>query len=240
MSEQVQASYLSLNGGAMLYDARLGGDPGADWFDVSRWRGQGRVVGQAGAGRGSVWFVESGQGVWALRHYCRGGLVSRLISDHYIWLNEERTRSFQEWRLLAELRARSLPVPAPVAARYLRRGPFYRADLITAFVDAPSFQTLMLDNRLNAAIWHEVGKVLRRFHDEGVYHADLNIRNMLVDADGEVCLLDFDRGRRRAPGAWSKQNLQRLERSIQKICRITGARFDAAGWQSQLAGYNAA
>jgi 3-deoxy-D-manno-octulosonic acid kinase len=240
VAEAVKPAYLPLAGGAMLYDAALGGNPGAGWFDLPGWRAQGRVVGQAGAGRGSVWFIQSDQGVWALRHYCRGGLVSRLINDHYVWLGEQRTRSFQEWRLLAELRDLSLPVPAPVAARYTRRGPFYRADLITAFVDAPSLQTLMLDERLNESIWHGVGQVLRRFHDAGVYHADLNIRNMLVGADGEVCLLDFDRGRRREPGAWRQQNLQRLERSIHKICRITGARFDAAGWRSLLAGYHAA
>jgi 3-deoxy-D-manno-octulosonic acid kinase len=236
----IQSAYLPVTGGAVLYDAALQSEPGDHWFDVGAWQERQGVVGRAGAGRGSVWFVESDDGVWALRHYCRGGLVSRLIDDHYLWLGEERTRSFQEWRLLVRLRELGLPVPAPVAARYLRRGPLYRADLITAFVDAPSFQNLMLEGGLTDTIWFRVGEVLRRFHEAGIYHADLNIRNMLVGPGEQVCLLDFDRGRHREQGPWQQRNLQRLERSMHKICAITGASFDARGWQQLLDGYQSA
>ena len=181
--------------------------------------------------------MDSIEGTWALRHYCRGGLVSRLINDQYLWLGEERTRSFCELRLLAQLRDRGLPVPPPIGAAYQRHGPFYRADLVTGYIDAPSFQTLMLSNQLTGATWERVGRVVRRFHDAGVYHADLNIRNMLVRADGQVFLLDFDRGRLRPQGGWARQNLDRLERSIHKICATTDARFDAAGWRCLLDGY---
>ena len=191
----------------MIYDGALTSAPGAAWFEEQSWRQANAIVGQADAGRGNVWFVQSPDGVWALRHYRRGGFVSRLINDQYLWLGEARTRSFREWRLLAELMGQGLPVPPPVAARYQRAGPFYRADLITGFVDAPSLQTLMLEQRLNDAGWQRVGLVLRRFHDAGVYHADLNIRNILVRADGEVFVLDFDRGALRPPGPWAAQNL---------------------------------
>ena len=224
----------------MLYDGELTGSAGEHWFDPQAWRSRDGIVGQASAGRGYVWFVASPDGTWALRHYCRGGLVSRLIDDQYLWLGEARTRSFQEWRLLAELRQRGLPVPRPIAAAYRRSGPFYRADLITGYIDAPSFQTLLLDDSLTVATWREVGRVLRRFHDAGVYHADLNIRNMLVREDGQVFVLDFDKGRLRAPGKWARDNLARLERSIHKICATTGASFDAPGWQQLLVGYGQA
>ena len=224
--------------GAILYDAALSTKPSEAWFDVNAWRERDAVVGQAGAGRGAVWFLNSDDGVWALRHYRRGGFVAQLIMDHYLWLGEDRTRSFQEWRLLAELRELGLPVPVPVAARYQRRGPFYRADLITGFIaDAPSFQTLFLGERLTDSIWYSTGRIVRRFHDAGVYHDDLNIRNILVGADGQVFLLDFDKGRRRTPAAWGRQNLARLERSLHKICRIKDKDFDARGWQLLLDGY---
>ena len=236
----IQANYLRTGTGAVLSDAALSGDPNESWFHPESWQAGNSVVGQAGAGRGSVWFLDSADGVWALRHYCRGGLVARLIDDHYLWLGEERTRSFREWRLLAELCELGLPVPAPVAARYQRRGPCYRADLITSYIaDAPSFETLFLDQRLTDSIWYQAGQVVRRFHDAGVYHADLNIRNMLVRADGEIFLLDFDKGRRRPAGTWAQQNLARLERSLRKICLLTGAVFDPRGWQLLLEGYAA-
>jgi 3-deoxy-D-manno-octulosonic acid kinase len=234
----VQAAYQPLGDGAMIYDGALTSAPGAFWFEEVSWRHANAIVGEAGDGRGNVWFVQSPDGVWALRHYRRGGIVSRLIDDQYVWLGEARTRSFREWRLLAELSGQGLPVPPPVAARYQRWGPFYRADLITGFVDAPSLQTLMLEQRLSAGGWQRVGRVLRRFHDAGVYHADLNIRNILVRADGEVFVLDFDRGELRPPGPWAAQNLSRLERSIHKICRYTGAVFDSAGWQALMDGYH--
>ena len=66
-----------------------------------------------------------------LRHYRRGGAVARLSGDAYLWTGAGRTRSFAEWRLLRQLRRWDLPVPRPIAARYVRQGLAYRADLIT-------------------------------------------------------------------------------------------------------------
>ena len=40
---------------------------------------------------------------WVLRHYYRGGPIGRLLDDQFLWLGEDRTRCFREWRLLARL-----------------------------------------------------------------------------------------------------------------------------------------
>src|SRR5512145_1497437 len=86
----------------------------------------------ARGGRGTVAFVRNASGdAWVLRHYRRGGFVAKLRDDAYLWTGQSRTRSFAEWRLLRRLRDWGLPVPKPVAARYLRDGLSYRADLIT-------------------------------------------------------------------------------------------------------------
>ena len=45
------------------------------------------------------------------------------------------TRSFAEWYLTYHLHRAGLPVPAPIAARYVRHGLFYRADLITQRIE---------------------------------------------------------------------------------------------------------
>ena len=66
-----------------------------------------------------------------LRHYHRGGLVSLLSSDQYIWRGEELTRPFAEWSITYRLHRAGLPVPAPIAARYSRHGRTYRGDIIT-------------------------------------------------------------------------------------------------------------
>src|SRR5688572_14490411 len=155
-------------------------------------------------GRGAVWFVRGEFGSGVLRHYRRGGLIARINGDRYLWQDEEATRGFREFRLLATLLARGLPVPAPLVAGYRRYGLYYRADLLTALI--PQAQTLA--QRLkhgwpDLATWRQIGATLASFHAAGAYHADLNAHNVMLDDAGGVWLIDFDRGELRAPvWAW--------------------------------------
>jgi 3-deoxy-D-manno-octulosonic acid kinase len=77
---------------------------------------------------------------------------------------------------------------------------------------------------LDAEDWRAVGRCIRRFHDAGVYHADLNAHNVLL-AGSVVYVLDFDRGRYRAPGTWQAANLARLRRSLDKLARQSKSFF---------------
>ena len=225
-------------GWAMLYDAALVEGPAADWFDPRRWAG--KVAGHAGRGRGTVLFVDAPPGQWALRRYRRGGLAGRVVADRYPWLGEERTRSFREWRMLAHLHAAGLPVPRPVAAMWRRSRLCYTADLAT--VRIPGAAPLSARLATGAVVdWHRIGRTLQTFHAVGACHADLNAHNILLDEGGAPWLLDFDRGRLRAPGAWQDRNLQRLERSLRKIAAAREVpQFSAAGWAELRAGYEEA
>ena len=130
----------------------------------------------------------------------------------------KRTRSFREIRLLAELRNRKLPVPPPVAACYRRGLLTYSAALITERLPgARTLAEMLAAGRVDDTHWAEIGRCLRRFHDAGAQHADLNAHNIMLGENGEVWLLDFDRGRLRAPGSWSARVLDRLARSLAKI-----------------------
>jgi len=210
-------------------------------FDPEWWRESGRLTGAAD-GRGASVFLDAGETGWVLRHYRRGGVVAHLVEDRYIWAGLERTRAFAEWRLLAAMRDRGLPVPAPVAARVVRRGAAYRADLITARL--PGVETL--DERLTRTplpdeSWRRLGATLARFHLAGVYHHDLNARNIMVGQDDGFHLIDFDRGRMRRPGRWRKRNLQRLHRSLTKLAGLADAfHWTADDWSALIAGYEAA
>ena len=190
-------------------------------FSPAYWRQHGGVVGEA-PGRGTSLFVQAGSQQWVLRHYRRGGLIGRVIRDRYLWTGLERTRAFRELRLTAELHARGLPVPPPVAACVWRHGLSYRAALITVRLAG----TRALAERLadaDATLLERVGASIARFHAAGLDHVDLNARNLLVDAADQVWLIDLDRCRLRPPGAWQAANLDRLARSLAKFDAPPGA-----------------
>ena len=228
--------------GAMLADrAALGNPRGAaleGLFEPSYWAGRGELV-EVEGGRGSAWFIATSPNQWALRHYRRGGFIARLSSDRYAWAGERRVRAFAEWRLLEVLTRRGLPVPRPVAARYRRRGIFYRCDLITQRIEgARPLSAVLKSGPLDDGSWREVGAAVGRLHAAGADHADLNAHNILLDAAGAVSVIDFDRGRLRAPGAWTSRNLARLKRSLRKVSReLPPNRFPDGAWVQLLAGY---
>jgi len=224
--------------GAILYDGQVLDQVEEAWFDPAYWEAEGRVVGRA-AGRGTTLIVESASGVWVLRHFQRGGLAAKPFKDRYLWKHSSATRPFREWHLLAELGKRGLPVPRPVAARFERAGIWYRGDLITAYLpDTKSLAELLDIGHQDEAVWAEIGRGLRCFHDEGVDHADLNAHNILLNEQYKVFVVDFDRGVIKPPGRWAKQNLNRLERSLRKLATERGGAFPAVGWRALRLAYD--
>ena len=221
----------------MLYKPSGSSKPSQEAFDPSFWAARGAIVGEA-LGRGTTWIVQDESRRLALRHYRRGGLVARLVGDRYFWAGEDATRPFRELRLLQALHAAGLPVPEPVAARYVRQGLTYRGDILTVFLEGTeSFAQRLRDRRVTAEDWQAIGRCLRCFHDAGACHADLNAHNVLLDASGQVFVIDFDRGRLRKPGLWRDANLVRLRRSIEKIGDKAGFAFDEAAWRLLLQAY---
>jgi len=207
---------LATDRGAILFDPARVAVPGGLLFDPAHWRARGALTEQAG-GRGSVQYIDAGEGGWVLRRYLRGGMAARIARDRYLWTGEERTRSFREIRLLAELRERGLPVPVPVAARFRRHHLAYDAELITERLPgARSLFEMLAAGKMDDARWAAIGRCLRHFHDAGVHHADLNANNIMLGEHREVWVLDFDRGRLRHPGSWSERVLDRLARSLAK------------------------
>ncbi len=221
----------------MLAGAELRETPEGQWFDAEAWRRGGAVAIET-SGRGQVLIVPHGGDTWVLRHYRRGGLVARIVDDHYLWLGAERTRAFREWRLLRELRSAGLPVPNPVAAHVHRTGAIYTADIITSYLqDTQKLSAYIAQGRLPAECWRRVGAMIRAVHDHGVDHPDLTAHNVLLDATGNAFLVDFDNARVKPPGAWQHLGLERFNRSLRKVALETGTEFDAAAWRELAAGY---
>jgi 3-deoxy-D-manno-octulosonic acid kinase len=233
----MQQAHELTTGGGILYDPSRVSKPNAALFDAHAWRTRANASSVSG-GRGSVLFINHGEDRWVLRHYRRGGLIAKFNADRYVWSGPERTRSFRESRLLAEMRRLGLPVPAPIAARYERNGLLYRADIITEeILGARTLAQIIADDTLGVASWQQVGATIARFHRHGIRHADLNAHNIMI-ANETVYLLDFDRGRQCPRGTWEQQVLVRLRRSLDKIKRQQPALcFGASDWMSLMEGY---
>ncbi|WP_404344389.1 3-deoxy-D-manno-octulosonic acid kinase [Vreelandella venusta] len=187
-------------------------------FEAAYWRTRHLVVGEA-PGRGSSLFLQARDDEqWVLRPYQRGGLIAKLSQQRYMWLGVERTRAFREVRLTAALYEQGLPVPRPVACCVTRFGLTYEAALLTVRIPgARALASLLSAGEADEALLKRVGAMIKRFHQAGLDHVDLNARNILVDEAGKPWLIDLDRCRLRPQGKWQASNLQRLERSVVKF-----------------------
>lgn len=232
---------------AIVYDASLVDVPDVvpdvEWFSVDFWRSRKALTGEA-VGRGSAWFINAPVGPVVLRHYLRGGWAAKLSHRSYFFTTVSRSRPFAEFHLLAALYEQGLPVPKPVAALCEFRGFISSGALLTVCI--PCAQTLadVLTSQSDDPdpipnLWERVGKCIRQFHDAGVWHADLNARNILLDAGFRVFLIDLDRARF-TPGKSvnGEGNLTRLKRSLAKLWPAETRSALQQAWTQLEAGYH--
>ena len=233
-------SVLQTSNGSILFDRDIFGQISDAEFTAGSWPACSPVTGRLrSSGRGNTMIVKGDQGEFVLRHFMRGGLIGRFIADSYFWLGEDATRGFGEWHLLSKLSAMGLPVPRPVAARYIRSGLTYKADLLTVLIpDVLSLSDRIAIRSHTKKFWQKLGRDIAPFHKAGVFHADLTAYNIQIDKNDKLWLVDFDRGRLRQPGSWQQKNLARLHRSLQKIKRLDPKlHYSEANWEQILDGY---
>lgn len=226
--------------GAILYDKAIINQISDERFTPEGWLHAEVLTGSLrSGGRGNTMFVGNVPRQFVLRHYQRGGLLGKLVRDTYMFSGEDLTRSFMEWRLLDKLAANNMNVPRPAAARFCRRGTFYTADLITVRIpDVVSLSQYIAAEDRDETFWQSVGAAIWKFHEAGVYHADMNAYNVQVDKDGDIWMLDFDKGALKSPGPWQQQTLSRLHRSLKKVLDLDPRlHFRAVNWEQLLQGY---
>ena len=227
-----------INQSIILYDDRLMNEIDENIFETDFWEMDKEAQPQS-MGRGTVYFVKIQDQPCVLRHYNRGGLVAKLTLDKYLWMGEHNTRSFKEWHLLNDMVKKQLPVPAPVAARYVRNGIYYKADIITREIpDIESLSDRLLGNSMTEQLWENIGECIAKFHNHGVFHMDLNVENIQIDQNNQVFLLDFDKGRvSESLRRLSDSNLMRLKRSIAKVTQLKQLAFPSSGWDKCITKY---
>ncbi|EGQ9417279.1 3-deoxy-D-manno-octulosonic acid kinase [Vibrio cholerae] len=208
-------------------------------FEPTYWQTQGKVLGSA-QGRGTTWFVQMNALSAALRHYRRGGLFGKLVSDHYFFQGWHKTRSYAEFHLLAHLRQQGVNVPRPIAARAIKCGLVYQADLLSEKIpNARDLVAVLQQTPLDEQHYFLIGQEIAKLHRAQVNHTDLNIHNILIDEQSKVWIIDFDKCHQQAGDDWKQANLQRLLRSFHKEQQRFAIQWQSSQWSHVLAGYEA-
>ena len=218
----------------------------ANMLSVQYWQDKNAITGSA-QGRGTTWFVRyddthiKQEKHWVLRHYYRGGLIGKIINDSYLFTSQKNTRAAQEFSLLAHMQKLSLPAPKPIAYRVKRNGLLYQADLLSSRIEnAQDLVAILSEQILSDHLWKKIGATIKKFHDNNIYHHDLNAHNILIDKQENVFLIDFDRGEVRASNQsiWQKSNMVRLHRSFLKEAKkLPNFHWNSENWQLLFEGY---
>ncbi len=200
----------------IVYDDSLINEINENCFNVDYWQAKHKTIGSA-IGRGTTWFVQLDKLQGALRHYRRGGLLGKIITDHYIFIGKQKTRSIQEFYLLNKLHNAGVNVPRPIAARVVKRTFFYQADLLSEKIpNANDLVNILQKTPLSEFEYQKIGQQIKKMHNAQVDHSDLNIHNILLDKQGKVWIIDFDKCYQRSGDTWKQTNLDRLLRSFKK------------------------
>lgn len=166
MSEQLNNNWHSIaqNGDKLWFDNQRLHQVTEQWFDADFWRDKQSIVGQS-KGRYITYFVETKDKAnkpieLVLRHYYRGGLISKLSKRTFIFSGFTKTRAYQELLLLSQMKQRGLPVPTPIAARVTRTLPWLcQGDILIERIDgAQDLFHYLSKQPLPAHLWQQVGR----------------------------------------------------------------------------------
>ena len=174
-----------------------------------------------GGGRGAILTMNLGGLPAHAKRPVHGGMLGAFLGGLYLGPG----RLFEQVRSSARLRERGVPTPEILAVGWRSVfGPVQRRAIVTRTI--PGARTLYEALRSVGGIRRRetlacTADLVRKMHDAGFVHADLNLTNLIVsDVEGalRVHVIDLDRGScRPAVGRCRRtRNLARLFRSQEK------------------------
>lgn len=214
-------------------------EPESSWFSPSYWQSKNAVV-RTAQGRGTTYFVKHKQYTLVLRQYLRGGVIRHLSNNQFIYTGHKRSRPWLELSLLSNMQKQGLPVPIGIAATIQKQGATYSAAILTVCIEgAKSLHQQLSNNAITQRQWQAIGKLVKHFHQQQIYHSDLNVHNVLFDSEQSLWLIDFDKCSERPGNYWKSKNLQRFYRSLLKQQALAEVyHFNQQNWLALQQGYN--
>jgi 3-deoxy-D-manno-octulosonic acid kinase len=122
-----------------------------------------------------------------------------------------------EFRVHVALYQQGFPVPEPLGVVWERRALLYRGAIATRSLEARTLLDYLNSSETKASLLVLCGQRIREMHDLGVWHADLQVKNIMTDGS-KIWILDFDNARMGKPlsDRARSRNLLRLRRSLEK------------------------
>ncbi|MGH7924426.1 MAG: lipopolysaccharide kinase InaA family protein [Candidatus Binatus sp.] len=195
-----------------------------------------RFAAEGGAGNRRSAFqmkLDNGLELFARRGQ-RGGMIASILGDVYVGI---APRPLNELALTVEAMRRGIPVAEPMGAMIEWLGPtLYRGFFLTRAVRGMTLWEFVKtddDPAVRSHVLEQARAAIDAMHDKGLFHADLNLHNLLVTRAQEsfvVIIIDLDKARLfDAPlsPAMRRSNAARLKRSARKL-DPSGQFLDAA------------
>ncbi len=164
----------------------------------------------------------------------RGGMIGSILSDVYVGITP---RPLNELAVAVEAMRRRIPVAEPMGAMIEWIGPaLYRGFFLTRALRGMTLWEFVKtddDPIVRGHVLAQARAAIEAMHDKGLFHADLNLHNILVTQTGEsfsVTIIDLDKARlfdTPLPAAMRRANAARLIRSARKL-DPSGQYIDAA------------
>lgn len=169
-------------------------------------------------GRGKAYEIEFEGNRFILKHYIRGGFISKISYDKYFFDAIASSRAVKEYNFLNNLYSKGLPVPKPAALQVVINKFTYTADLITCKINNEgTLYDFVQAGKMNSNLWSNLENTLQKFYDENVYHSDLNSKNIIIDKASKFYFLDFDNSYFFYKNKLFKKSVIRLGRSLSKL-----------------------
>ncbi|MBN2466720.1 MAG: phosphotransferase [Deltaproteobacteria bacterium] len=189
---------------------------------IDSYRGRGTVI--------TIPLPGEGTGRLVIRKYRRGGKMQKVTADLY-W---GRSRPLRELEIASQALQKGVPTAEIIAACHHRVwGMFHRGHLVSLEIPrgqdivsyARDLQRPLTRDRIREKreVISIVGHLIRTMHDAGIVHADLNLKNIILQNNApdppQGYIIDFDKSRIK-PSATNRErigNLMRLNRSVEKF-----------------------
>jgi len=150
-----------------------------------------------------------------IKHYLRGGILSKLNKRTHLGLKSSRAQL--EFQLLSHMQNIGINVPLPIA--FASRGNlFYQTWLVTRNIpDVKNLSEIITTEpeKAEKAIINLAAQI-NLLISHHILHVDLHPGNVLVDPEARVTIIDFDKAQTGQRHVLGKYYLQRWGRAVNK------------------------